>query len=155
MSDNYTQPDANDDGENPDAESPSQLREAANRSGKWKAEAEAAKRENAFLRAGIDPEDTRMKYFVKGYEGELSADDIKSAAIDAGFMTAPEPPADPAADQAQAGQQRVVAASSGTQTSKDPASVVYGMQQAYKEGGLEGLSAYSRQFGVTFQPEEV
>lgn len=55
------------------------------------ARAEAAERKLAFAEAGISPTDPKMNYFVKGYEGELTADAIKAAAVEAGFLDPPEP----------------------------------------------------------------
>ena len=46
-------------------------------------EAEQAKREMAFMKAGINTSDPAAKYFVKGYDGELSMDAIKQAAVEA------------------------------------------------------------------------
>lgn len=43
-------------------------------------------RRDAFRDAGIDLNDPRNKYFVKGYEGELSAEAIKAKAIEDGFL---------------------------------------------------------------------
>lgn len=40
------------------------------------------KREMAFIKAGIDPADPRAKYFVKGYDGELTVEAIKAAAAE-------------------------------------------------------------------------
>lgn len=51
------------------------------------AEAENAKRELVFLKAGINPDDPKAKYFVKGYDGELSVDAIRNAASEAGFTS--------------------------------------------------------------------
>lgn len=155
MSDNYTQPTDDDDDEDRQP-TPAELREAAKRGAKAKAEAEALKRENAFLRAGIDPDDSRLRYFVRGYEGDLEPTVIRQAAVEAGFIAAPEQPVDTALEQAQQGQQRVMAAASGGDSGGfDPQAVVYGMEQAYNEGDLEGLSAYTSQYGVTFNPEPV
>ena len=54
------------------------------------AKADAAERRLAFAEAGIKLDDPKMSYFVKGYEGELTADAIKAAAVEAGFLEAPE-----------------------------------------------------------------
>jgi len=54
-----------------------------------KAQADAASsaaRELAFVKAGIDPELPISKYFVKAYDGELSADAIREAGIEAGLL---------------------------------------------------------------------
>lgn len=50
-------------------------------------ESEATKRELAFVKAGIDPSDAAAKYFVKGYDGELTQDAIKQAAIEARLLS--------------------------------------------------------------------
>lgn len=65
------------------------LRQQAKEAGREaRAEAEAAKREVAFLKAGIDPDDPQQGYFVRGYQGEVSATAIKEAAEAAGFIGA-------------------------------------------------------------------
>ncbi len=68
-------------------ETPEQLREAAERGRK-------ALRENAFLKAGINPDDAKMKYFVKAYDGELDPEAIKAEATEAGLLGAPAPAAE-------------------------------------------------------------
>lgn len=67
-----------------------QLRDRAEKAGQLeKANAEMA-RENAFLKAGINPEqDPRLGYFVRGYEGDLTSEAIKTAATEAGFLADP------------------------------------------------------------------
>ena len=39
-------------------------------------ELESLRREKTFRSAGLDPDDARVKYFVKGYDGELDAEAI-------------------------------------------------------------------------------
>ena len=54
-----------------------------------RAQAEAATsaaRELAFVKAGIDPELPISKYFLKAYDGELTADAIREAGIEAGLL---------------------------------------------------------------------
>jgi len=61
--------------------------EAENAELKAKADAAStAARELAFVKAGIDPELPISKYFVKAYDGELSADAIREAGIEAGLL---------------------------------------------------------------------
>lgn len=67
---------------------------------KAQAEAQAAVRERAFLKAGIDPDDPHQSFFMKGYEGELDPDAIRAAAVEAKFLEPPEPPPDAAAHAA-------------------------------------------------------
>lgn len=51
-----------------------------------RAEAEAAKRELAFVKAGVDLNSPMAKYFVKGYEGDFSPDAIRAAAAEANLI---------------------------------------------------------------------
>jgi len=48
--------------------------------------AEQAKRELTFVKAGINPDDPKAKYFVKGYDGELTVEAIKVAAEEASLI---------------------------------------------------------------------
>jgi hypothetical protein len=128
------------------------MRAAANKAPKLEKELAAAKRELAFVKAGVPLDDPKMAYFVKGYDGELDPQAIKDAAVEAGFMAAPAQPVDPAVEQARFGQAAVVAAGADSRPGTDPNSVRFEMEQAYKEGGLEGLSAVTARHGVTFNP---
>jgi hypothetical protein len=51
-------------------------------------EASAAQRELAFLKAGVPADNPVTKYFVKGYEGEVTPEAIRAAAEEAGLITA-------------------------------------------------------------------
>lgn len=51
-------------------------------------ELETAARELAFVKAGVDVNAPIAKYFVKGYDGELSADAIRVAAQEANLIRA-------------------------------------------------------------------
>lgn len=50
------------------------------------AEAEALKREVAFMKAGVPMDNPMAKYFVKGYDGEISAEAIRLAAEEANLI---------------------------------------------------------------------
>lgn len=81
--DNDIEFDEQESGRNPLRERMKQL-EAENAALKAKAEAaSAAERKLAFVEAGIDPSLPVAKYFMKGYDGELTPEAIKSAAIEA------------------------------------------------------------------------
>ena len=108
-----------------------------------------AKREVAFLRAGIDPDDKRMSYFVKGYDGELDPNAIKQAATDAGFIAAAPQTPDPAVQQAQQGQAAVMAAASGVQPEFNADSIaMQQLEQAYAQGGVKAVLEVAAQYGV-------
>lgn len=49
-------------------------------------EGRAAKRELAFINAGIDTSQGIGKFFAKSYDGELTADAVKAAAIEEGVI---------------------------------------------------------------------
>jgi len=110
-------------------------------------EGKKAKREVAFLRAGIDPDDKRMSYFVKGYDGELDATAIRAAAVDAGFIQQEQAP-DPAQQAAAQSQQRVAQAAEGVVTQYDGQGGVAALEQAYSEGGVSAMLDVAKQYGV-------
>ena len=60
-----------------------------------KAERAASQRDAAFREAGVDPADPKAKYFVKAYDGELSAEAIKAEAVAAGLVAPAAPRVDP------------------------------------------------------------
>lgn len=104
-----------------------------------------AKRELAFVKAGIDPDDEKMKYFVKGYEGELDSAKIKEAAEAAGFLTKadsgdsgkPDDKGDQIPDseaEALAAMDGVTASGTAHGGSKD-AETVKGMKEIFEKGG--------------------
>lgn len=111
-------------------------------------EGKKAKREAAFLRAGIDPDDTRMSYFVKGYDGELDPSAIKQAAIEAGFLSEQAPQQDAAAQQAQQGQQRIMQAAEGSVPQYDENGALMALDKAYKEGGAAAVLQVAQQYGL-------
>ena len=152
MSDQYN--DTHDDDDRGD-EDFKNLRAKARKADQYERELAQAKRELAFVRAGVPLDDPKMTYFVKGYDGDLEPDAIRSAAIEAGFMQAPPAQSDPVVEAAAAGQAAVMAASTGAVTEFDETTIDYMMEQAYQQGGIEALSDVAQQYGVTFQPESI
>jgi hypothetical protein len=92
------------------------LRAKARQADELAAKVAAMERTEAFRSAGLDPNDPRAKYFVKGYEGELTPDAIKAAATEAGLAGE----ADQAAPDLTA-HERLAAASEGAGTPAPPA----------------------------------
>lgn len=136
--------------EQPEQETPQSLRRAANKTRKVDAQNAALQRENAFLKAGIDPDDQRLRYFVKGYDGDLTPSQIRQAAIEAGFIQPPQQ--DYAQVQQQytlEAQQRVMQASAGVfPEGQTEASVLMQLEQAMNEGGIEAMLEVARSYGV-------
>lgn len=157
MSDNYTDDDFDLDDE--DSNSIQALRRAANAAKKLKAENTRMKRELAFAKAGIPLTDPKMNYFVKGYEGELEAEAIREAAVEAGFLvveqSAPQEQTDTQEGQAVAQAQRRVMAASAGATSEDisEAAAIARMEAAMQEGGLEAMLDVARQYGIPTSEE--
>lgn len=83
------------------------LRKAAKERDALQAQLRERDRELAFARAKIDLDDPRMKYFVKGYDGELTPEAVRAKAEEDGFLPKSQTPPDVTA------QQRIASASSG------------------------------------------
>lgn len=156
MSDNYTDDDL--DFEADESSDIRSLRRAANAAKRLKAENAQMKRELAFAKAGIALDDPKMRYFVKGYDGELEADVIREAATEAGFIqveqASQEQAPDPNMQAAASAQQRVMAASAGA-TSEDISeeAALSRMEAAMQEGGIEAMLDVARQYGIPTQSE--
>ena len=78
-------------------------------------ELDALRREKTFRSAGLDPDDSRVKYFVKGYDGELDAEAIRQEAMAAGVLGQNSAPvqAEAAMQDAMQAEQRIQAAGEG------------------------------------------
>ena len=151
MNDNYTDDDFDSEETEPvgDGGDIKSLRRAA--SGKKKLEQELAdlRRELAFAKAGLPMNDPKMNYFVKGYDGEMTAESIRQAALEAGFLASQVQSEDPNVTAAAAAQQRVMSASSGVSfegLSEDAA--LAQLESAMEEGGIEAMLDVARQFGI-------
>lgn len=156
MTDNYTDDDfdTNDVDVDEASDSPRGLRRAANKSKKLESELQATKRELAFLKAGINPEDPKMKYFVKGYEGDLSAEAVRQAALEAGFLASQQQAPDPQQQAIASAEQRVSSAAAGAiyEDSSEDAALAR-LEQAMEEGGVDAMLEVARQYGIPIQSE--
>lgn len=131
------------------------LRKQTQATKRAEAEAAAAKREAAFLRAGIDPEGKGIaSYFVKGYEGDMSPDAIKAAAMEAGLIQAPAPTQEQVQEQqvqqeALAAAQRIAgAANAGMAAPVGAEADRAAMEAAYQAGGIEALTDVLQSKGI-------
>lgn len=134
-------------------ESPKGLRQAASKSKRLEAELAAARRELAFAKAQIDINDSRMKYFVKGYDGEMTAEAIREAAVEAGFLQ--DSSASSQNAEAADAQQRVVAASAGAvmEDASEEAALAR-LEAAMEEGGVDAMLEVARQYGIPTNIEQ-
>jgi len=67
-------------------------KEAEEKAATLELELSSIQRRDTFRSAGLDLDDARTKYFVKGYEGELDVEAIRQEATMAGFLGADAPP---------------------------------------------------------------
>ena len=67
-------------------------KEAEEKAATLEQELSSIQRRDTFRSAGLDLDDARTKYFVKGYEGELDVEAIRQEATAAGFLGADAPP---------------------------------------------------------------
>jgi hypothetical protein len=112
-----------------------------------KAEKELAdmRKQMAFAKAGIDTDDPKTAYFVRAYEGEVTAEAIRAEAIKVGFIQ--EPTDDP--NPADVSAQRDITEAALGAVPEGGANVDTGaLDEAFRQGGTEGMLAYLRQSGV-------
>jgi hypothetical protein len=62
------------------------LKDAEDRASAAEERLSGYERRDTFRTAGLNLDDARVKYFVKGYEGELDAEAIRQEAMAAGFL---------------------------------------------------------------------
>jgi len=108
------------------------------------AEAEVARREFNFIKAGIDPSEPKFRYFVKGYDGELSPDAIRQAAEEAQLIT-PQKPVD---DTDKQKWQETNKIATGSETAPPPASWVDRIRNANNESELLAIFDEARAQGI-------
>jgi hypothetical protein len=94
------------------------LRKAAKERDGLAAQVAAQGRELAFAKAKLDLDDPKLKYFMKGYEGEMTSEAIRAQAEADGFI-APSEKTQQAAAEGNA-QQRIAGASSGAADTPSP-----------------------------------
>jgi len=92
------------------------LRQKAKERDQLAAQLAERERELAFAKSGLDFNDPKLKYFVKGYDGDLSPEAIRAQAQADGFLPAP-PPQNPAEVDAYG---RIANASSGASETPTP-----------------------------------
>lgn len=90
-----------------------------------------------------------MRYFIKGYDGELDADAIRQAAVQAGFLQIQTSPEQAQVQEAIAAEGRVMAASAGAVAEDNSeAAALARLEAALNEGGVEAMLDVARQYGI-------
>lgn len=112
------------------------------------ARADAAERELAFAKAGVDLADPKLSYFVKGYSGDLTPDAIKQEAINSGFLAAPQPDPETASKDAELdAHDRLGSAAAGAST-PDKIDLGQKMREAFAAEGQAGVLRVYREAGL-------
>jgi hypothetical protein len=113
------------------------------------ARADAAERELAFAKAGVDLADPKLSYFVKGYSGELTPEAIKQEAVNAGFLAAPQASSsdDAARDEELDAHDQLGSAAAGA-SSSDKTDLGQKMREAFAAEGQAGVLRVYREAGL-------
>lgn len=120
------------------------LRRAEKAAKQAAAEADKARRELAFYKAGLSPDDPKTSYFIKGYEGDLDAEKIRSAAAEAGFL---QPAAEDEVDAAPLEADARIADAVGGVEGVD-ASALDALAESYRQNGMDGIVETLRSAGA-------
>jgi hypothetical protein len=107
------------------------------------AEAEAIKREFAFVKAGVPMDSPMAKYFVKGYDGEFTPEAIRAAAEEANLIQAQKQ--DTRTIQEQEAWSRVSKAQRAGETSEPVADWNTKLNQARNQEEVMQILAQARQ----------
>lgn len=117
-----------------------ELRQAAKDGNAARAEAEAARRELAFVKAGVDTDSKLGKLLLKTYEGELTSEAIRTEALELGAIKETSTESETTAsdeEQAQSRARRDLATESGaaSQETEDPRVSAQKAFRAAMDGG--------------------
>ena len=121
-----------------------QLEKEASELRKQVAEFAVTQRELAFAKAGIDPASPQAKYFVKGYDGDLTPEAIRAAAEEAQLITPQPVQVDP--DKAAWQQSNRIAA--GAETASEGPSWVKRIRDASSAQEISDIFAEAQAQGI-------
>jgi len=121
-----------------------QLEKEAKELRKQVAEFAVTQRELAFAKAGIDPASPQAKYFVKGYDGDLTPEAIRAAAEEAQLITPQPVQVDP--DKAAWQQSNRIAA--GAETASEGPSWVKRIRDASSADEVTAIFAEAQAQGI-------
>jgi uncharacterized protein (UPF0335 family) len=121
-----------------------QLEKEAKELRKQVAEFAVTQRELAFAKAGIDPASPQAKYFVKGYDGDLTPEAIRAAAEEAQLITPQPVQVDP--DKAAWQQSNRIAA--GAETASEGPSWIKRIRDASSAQEISDIFAEAQAQGI-------
>lgn len=114
------------------------LRQVEKRAKQAERQLAEATRKLAFIEAGVDTSSKAAGYFIKGYDGEITPEAIRSAAMEAGFV---KDTRDPQVAQAAQSQARIGSLASGAQpeTASGADAAARRIQEAFERGGQQAM----------------
>jgi hypothetical protein len=129
---------------NPVRQRMKQLEKENRETKKLLAELQNQAKELAFVKAGLDMNSPMAKYFIKGYDGELSPEAIREAAMEAQLIT-PEPAVNEDDRNAWRETNRIA---SGSEVSPEPKGWAERINQAESESELMSIFAEAQAQGI-------
>jgi hypothetical protein len=129
---------------NPVRQRMKQLEKENRETKKLLAELQNQAKELAFVKAGLDMNSPMAKYFVKGYDGELSPEAIREAAMEAQLIT-PTPAVNEDDRNAWRETNRIA---SGSEVSPEPKGWAERINQAESEAELMSIFAEAQAQGI-------
>lgn len=108
------------------------------------AEFSQASREMNFVKAGIQTDDPRFKYFLKGYDGELTPEAIRRAAEEAQLIT----PQNNVVDQDKQAWQQSNKIAAGSESAPPGPSWAKRIQDAQSEEEVYAIFAEAQEQGI-------
>jgi hypothetical protein len=141
--DDFTEQDST-SGSNPVRQRMKQLEKELREAKKQLADTADVQKKLAFVEAGIPLDSPMAKYFIKGYDGELSAEAIRQAAEEAQLI-APTPQVADTDKQAWRETNRIAA---GSEVSPAPPGWIQRINAANSEQELMGIFAEAQAQGI-------
>lgn len=141
--DDFTEQESN-SGSNPVRQRMKQLEKELREAKKQLADTADVQKKLAFVEAGIPLDSPMAKYFIKGYDGELSAEAIRQAAEEAQLI-APTPQVADTDKQAWRETNRIAA---GSEVSPAPPGWIDRINAANSEQELMGIFAEAQAQGI-------
>jgi hypothetical protein len=103
-------------------------------------QAETAARKASFLEAGLDLNNKMTQYFVKAYDGELTPEAIKQAAVEANLISTPNNGEEAAA------WKRTEQVANGSGTAQPPIDWTKRINEATSQAEVEAILAEAREY---------
>jgi hypothetical protein len=142
--DDFSDDDQMESQSNPVRQRMKQLEKENRETKKLLAELQNQAKELAFVKAGLDMNSPMAKYFVKGYDGELSPEAIREAAMEAQLIT-PTPAVNEDDRNAWRETNRIA---NGSEVSPEPKGWAERINQAESEAELMSIFAEAQAQGI-------